>query len=297
MIVRGICIVCLVFGVVCAEAIEICDEDAAYSQPPAPTTTLPGYSDASDNMLRAYDNFSGLTEPVVGLVWWGGGINMAPCTRATDNFEVGFYNDNGAQPGSLVASETFSPVAVATGTDVGFGELLRYEVTFAEPVDLAAGWVSVFGVGDLSGCFFYWANGVGGDNLAYSSGVGGIATDFAFCLLTSLPGDPCVNAHHVADQNTNGVIELTELLRVIQFYNSGGLHCADDPGETEDGYVTGSGVNQACCPHDSDYAPSGPDWQIGLTELLRLVQFFNSDGYHSCPDEGTEDRFCPGFAK
>jgi len=46
--------------------------------------------------------------------------------------------------------------------------------------------------------------------------------------------------------------------------------------------------------HDSDYAPSGPDWQIKLTELLRVIQFFNSGGYHACPGEGTEDGFCPG---
>jgi len=90
------------------------------------------------------------------------------------------------------------------------------------------------------------------------------------------------------------VIQLTELLRVIQFYNSGGFHCADDPGSTEDGYVPGAGDNTDCCPHDSDYAPAGPDWSIGLTELLRMIQFYNSGGFHYCPDDGTEDGFCPG---
>jgi len=28
--------------------------------------------------------------------------------------------------------------------------------------------------------------------------------------------------------------------------------------------------------------------------LLRLIQFFNSGGYHACPAENTEDGFCPG---
>jgi len=28
--------------------------------------------------------------------------------------------------------------------------------------------------------------------------------------------------------------------------------------------------------------------------LLRLIQFYNSGGYHYCPGEGTEDGFCPG---
>ena len=35
-----------------------------------------------------------------------------------------------------------------------------------------------------------------------------------------------------------------------------------------------------------------PDWEINLSELLRLIQFFNSGGYHRCL-EG-EDGFCPG---
>ncbi|HNT88501.1 MAG TPA: hypothetical protein PKL84_11615, partial [Candidatus Hydrogenedentes bacterium] len=94
------------------------------------------------------------------------------------------------------------------------------------------------------------------------------------------------------DQNGNGLIELTELLRVIQFYNSGGFHCADDPGSTEDGFVPGSGA-QECAGHSGDYAPH--DWVIQLSELLRIIQFYNSGGYHACPDDGTEDGYCPGI--
>jgi len=83
---------------------------------------------------------------------------------------------------------------------------------------------------------------------------------------------------------------------VIQFYNSGGFHCSDGPDATEDGFVPGAGANHACCAHDSDYVNGEADWQIALTELLRLIQFYNSGGYHPCPGEGTEDGFCPGPA-
>jgi len=31
---------------------------------------------------------------------------------------------------------------------------------------------------------------------------------------------------------------------------------------------------------------------INLTELLRLIQFFNMGGYYACPGENTEDGFC-----
>jgi len=94
---------------------------------------------------------------------------------------------------------------------------------------------------------------------------------------------------HTADQDNNNVISLSELLRVIQFFNSTGLHCQAG---TEDGYAPGQG-DQTCAAHDSDYNPQ--DWLITLSELLRIIQFFNSGGYYSCPGEGTEDGFCPGI--
>jgi hypothetical protein len=43
-------------------------------------------------------------------------------------------------------------------------------------------------------------------------------------------------------------------------------------------------------PHASDYNPQ--DWQVSLSELLRLIQFFNSGGYHPCV--GSEDSYCVG---
>jgi len=97
-----------------------------------------------------------------------------------------------------------------------------------------------------------------------------------------------------ADQDGNFIIDLSELLRVIQFYNSNGLHCAETPQASEDGYLAGAGTNTACQPHSTDYDPQ--DWIINLSELLRLIQIYNSGGYRACPGEGTEDGFCPGLA-
>ncbi|MFA6227875.1 MAG: hypothetical protein WC668_01680 [Patescibacteria group bacterium] len=45
--------------------------------------------------------------------------------------------------------------------------------------------------------------------------------------------------------------------------------------------------------HDAD---TNQDNKIELSELLRVIQFFNMDGYHACPEEGTEDGFCPGLS-
>jgi PhoPQ-activated pathogenicity-related protein len=97
---------------------------------------------------------------------------------------------------------------------------------------------------------------------------------------------------HSADQDGNGRINLTELLRVIQFFNIRGYQCAVAPASSEDGYLAGAGAGHDCAPHCSDYAPQ--DWQIDLTELLRLIQFFNIGGYHACAESGTEDGYCAG---
>lgn len=96
---------------------------------------------------------------------------------------------------------------------------------------------------------------------------------------------------HRADQNRDGMIDLPELLRVIQFFNAKGYQCITSGETSEDGYMPGAGVAHACPPHSSDYAPQ--DWVINLGELLRLIQFYNIGGYASCLQYATEDGYCP----
>ncbi len=90
---------------------------------------------------------------------------------------------------------------------------------------------------------------------------------------------------HTADQNGDHHISLSELLRVIQFFNSDGYHC--QPG-SEDGYAPDSGP-RTCAFHDSDYNLA--DWRVSLSEVLRLVQIFNSPGYARCAC--AEDGYLP----
>jgi hypothetical protein len=96
-------------------------------------------------------------------------------------------------------------------------------------------------------------------------------------------------AQHTADQDGSNTISLSELLRVIQFFNHGALSC-DPVGASEDGYLPGSAGDQGCGNHSSDYVPA--DWIINISEVLRLVQFFNSGGFHA--ECGTEDGYAPG---
>lgn len=107
-------------------------------------------------------------------------------------------------------------------------------------------------------------------------------------------GEGCTDAPHSADWcigccgEQDHIISLSELLRVIQLYNSGSFGCGIG---TEDGYSPGS-PDHSCRPHSADYNPQ--DWRFSLPELLRVIQFFNAGGYHACPGAGTEDGFCVG---
>lgn len=102
------------------------------------------------------------------------------------------------------------------------------------------------------------------------------------------------NDAHSADINGNLKFELSEILRLIQFYNSGTIACASPVGSTEDGYSP-EGTNFDCAPHPSDYAPQ--DWTIGLSELLRAIQIFNVGAYIECLKGGdNQDGFCTVIA-
>jgi uncharacterized repeat protein (TIGR02543 family) len=96
---------------------------------------------------------------------------------------------------------------------------------------------------------------------------------------------------HAADQNADGIIQLSpELTRLIQFYNHRGYHCQAG---SEDGYAPGpagaASDDTACGPHQAD---QNGDWEIELSpDLTRLIQFYNSGGYHCAT--GTEDGYAP----
>lgn len=92
---------------------------------------------------------------------------------------------------------------------------------------------------------------------------------------------------HAADINGDRIITVSELLRVVQFFNTSMFHCQSG---TEDGYAVGAGA-QDCRFHDSDFVIPR-NWSISIAELLRLIQLFNSKAYHVSPD--SEDGFAPG---
>lgn len=95
---------------------------------------------------------------------------------------------------------------------------------------------------------------------------------------------------HDADYiDANGKISLSELLRVIQL-NRFGYYRKSVTGE--DGFARDAGPSSATSGyHNADYNPS--DWQISITELLRVIQLYNAVAYVDAVDE--EDGFLPFF--
>lgn len=156
------------------------------------------------------------------------------------------------------------------------------------------------GVGTFS--YSWWKDGVGigGDSpyldLGSATGLdageywcrindGYTTAETVHVALAVYPRAP--SGHHAADTNRDWQISLHELLRLVQFHNTGTFHCQE---ATEDGYAPGTG-DIACSAHNADY--DAQDWQIGMNELLRVVQFFNAPGgaYHA--QSGTEDGYAP----
>jgi hypothetical protein len=88
--------------------------------------------------------------------------------------------------------------------------------------------------------------------------------------------------HHSADTNRNNMIDLLELTRVVQLYNTrsgtvrtGGYRV--DPANTEDGFdpdATGPGAAGLASYHTADNSPR--DGRINLEELTRVIELFNA---------------------
>jgi hypothetical protein len=259
---------------------------------------LAPYLSSAGTGYAVYDSFSGVAAPIGGLRWWG--IHAVdpvdgpfqPCTRTPDNFEVLFFADDQGAPGALVYREVFTGLnGVNTGQKFFDYDIKEYAVTLGESFRLAGGWLSIRGV-DTEDCWFLWGSSNQDDARTWQQLNGGAlvqkAGDSAFCLIE---GDEPVVTGHAADQNGDGVIGLSELLRVIQFYNLSGYGCDEEGNPSEDGYLPGPGGAQDCPPHSSDYNPQ--DWDISLSELLRLIQFYNNLGFEPCNTEPpTEDGFC-----
>ncbi|HPO16474.1 MAG TPA: hypothetical protein PLI09_23760 [Candidatus Hydrogenedentes bacterium] len=307
------------------EALQ-CPQSSIFSQPSVgPEEAWTTITSSADTSYYAVERFSNLEQPARYIQWWAfnqyyDGSAWSNCIMDSDEIIVTVYEDNAGIPGAVINTASITPVKTDTGLLFGTRPLYRYEANLPFDISAATGWISVKSTNNPE-CWMLWMiSGLGDGSCMKWQGTSYItqAHDLSLCLSPetgegSIEGEGGIegegqeegipsegmpeegegaeegeNNFLTADQNQDGAINLSELLRVIQFFNSDGFHCEMS---TEDGYAPGPG-EQTCVPHDSDYNPQ--DWHIGLSELLRAIQFFNSNGYHACPGEGTEDGFCPG---
>ena len=118
------------------------------------------------------------------------------------------------------------------------------------------------------------------------------------CTFTVTPVDTanlCTTPTYNVDQNGDQVIDLTELMRIIQFYNSpaSAYHCSPTAGTTEDGFVPGPNATLQSCAHSA--ADTDGNFVITLSEVLRVIQLFNAGGFFFCGDQSPDgDGVCAG---
>ena len=71
-------------------------------------------------------------------------------------------------------------------------------------------------------------------------------------------------------------------------------NAADSPTVFKIQVTSAEGEGEFCVERSVHSADQNANNEINLSELLRVIQFFNSGGYNFCPELMTEDTFCPG---
>ena len=237
------------------------------------------------------EHVNGLDAPIRTVTWWGyvsrsGGV---ACDSTPTQFGLSIHSGTATAVDTQLFEQTVTATASGTGIFYFVGdtrlELLEYRVDLTGTPDVSEAWIRIYESGD-SECNFAWVDSPDGDD---RHGAGDHTLD-TFTIFTTSDYSICVatgdGPSHIADQDGDRTLSLSELLRVIQFYNADAFGCALD---TEDGFDPAN-PDKSCTPHDADYDTQ--DWRISLGELLRLVQFYNLGGYYACVTG--EDGFCAG---
>ena len=161
----------------------------------------PSAYSSDENGSIQLDDFSGLTEDIGGMTFWGFMWDgSADCYVAgPQDFEIKFFQNNAGAVGTLV--ETFAVSITPTVTGLIYANngasILRYDVSFPSAVSLTDGWFSVVKAnpgGDP--CLFYHLNTTNGNGhsayiLSGSPGTVNYTTNNrSFCLAGYTPPIP-----------------------------------------------------------------------------------------------------------
>ena len=199
----------LSFALVLA-AVSNLQADVIYA--PVPIGSSPRTSDygssGGGSGFRTFDNFTPSFSANIETISWRGLFfgDISPAAAPSPdvlNWEIAFYADNGGEPGSLLAFESFAAADVAS-TFRGTGVLnaqntynvsfYDYSVTLTNPFTVTSGteyWLSVLSRSSSVNPSFALLGATGGDDLSYQEllgpdlsvlSAGGVARDRAVIL-------------------------------------------------------------------------------------------------------------------
>ena len=185
----------------CPPALPTCPANSLAGQRPAwPSESwTAGTSDlraaSTYGPLLRYESFSGVTQPICDLHFWGLSLNYNNgwylCNEDPMTFDVKFYNDNNGMPGTVACTYTLTLSRQAAGYNYGSYPLWKWETTLNPCCTLSNGWLSIQGtsVGTPTDCWFLWMSSPSGNgsSLLLSGGVISTAAfDLNYCLTPNI---------------------------------------------------------------------------------------------------------------
>ncbi len=166
----------------------------------------PSAYSSDENGSIQLDDFSGLTEDIGGITFWGiMWDGSTDCYSAgPQDFEIKFFQNNAGAVGTL--EETFNVTVTPTSTGQYFVNpsvtalIIRFDVIFPNAVSLTDGWFSVVKANPSGDpCMFYHLNTTNGNGhsayiLSSSPGTVNYTTNNrSFCLAGYSPPIPLSN--------------------------------------------------------------------------------------------------------
>jgi hypothetical protein len=211
-----------------------CNSSSLFSQNPTPPEGFWAFGNSEPIMDSGpgyviFENFSGLTDDICVIHFWGAQMYVSPnwhdCGEDPVPFVLTFYADNGGIPDTANPLCAYVDTISAIGTGQiypGEVELKYYEAIIDPCCSITDGWISIAGGGDPA-CWFMWlSSGEVGSGSAYqmwmdSGTLYPIDYDLSLCLAPAAGGCDYV----VGDVNGSTSYNGLDITYGVAFFKGG----------------------------------------------------------------------------